>query len=102
MTPERLAEIQADDARYIAQMAPTTAEGQRRELLAEIQRLTDELDRANGSISAIRGWATSRLEILHHPQHLPHSSVHAAQAAVLNDLIRVLDHLAGSPEKAAS
>lgn len=46
MTPERLAEIQADDARYIGQMAPITAEGQRRELLAEVQRLTDDRDSA--------------------------------------------------------
>lgn len=68
------------------------------ELLAEVKRLAGELDRANGSISAIRGWATSRLEVLHHPQHVPHSSVHAAQVAVLDDLIRSLDHLASRPQ----
>lgn len=100
MTDERFSEISrhygglSDDA-YSRNHAVTHA----MELVAEVKRLTGELDRANGSISAIRGWAVSRLEILHHPQHVPHSSVHAAQVAVLDDLIRSLDHLVSRPQQ---
>lgn len=67
MTPERLAEIRKDDACYIGQMAPVTAEGQRRELLAEVQRLTDELDCAGSSSD--RAW-TREHDLLQEVQQL--------------------------------
>jgi FtsZ-binding cell division protein ZapB len=52
MTPERLAEIRAADALYPAVLSDTPSRStarQRRELLAEVQRLTDELDARESS-----------------------------------------------------
>jgi hypothetical protein len=97
MTPERLAEIRTQAARWaegdLKNPTTTSVFRHRAELIVELDRLRSELDGAKDSMGAVRSWAASRLEILHHPQHLPHSSVHAAQIAVLDDLCRVLDIL---------
>jgi hypothetical protein len=91
---ELLAEVQRlTDELDVARKQRDFAIDANRKLITSSRRLNDELDAANDSIRAIRSWATSRLEILHHPQHLPHSSVHAAQVTVLDDLGRVLDVL---------
>lgn len=54
MTPERLAEITAADAESVANPGCPSA-CHRRELLAEVQRLTDELDCAGSSSD--RSWS---------------------------------------------
>lgn len=88
-------------------------------LLAEVDRLTAELERANArhceltaeieghiehavhledNLQAIRGWTRSRLEILNdRHRDNPDSLVNAGKTAILDDLTRVLDHLDTSP-----
>lgn len=129
MTPERLAEIHEHDRRdrergsVTASMVADIAD-HRAELLAEVDRLNERVERAEqtiansaeiitardarireleGNLSAVRGWTRSRLEILdRHIQRDRPTPETAAKGAVLDDLTRVLDHLDTSPAPTAA
>ena len=95
ITLEHLAEIRDRDAalrRVGATMSP--AQSDRRELLAEVDRLNQRVIKLEGDLSALRGWTRSRLHVLaDRRSEYPETPEQRGKTEVLDDLTRVLDHL---------
>jgi uncharacterized protein YhaN len=93
---DRLRELEAEQQRT------QTAIERKDRLLRRLEEQRDKesarATRLEGNLSAVRGWARSNLETLDAAQRdWRRSSENAAKMDVLDDLTRVLDHLATIP-----